>query len=63
MKTININGVSFTLTEATYARIMRQRAEEEEEAKRLAFLRDPANYDDPIYSDIYKDVYGVRPRW
>lgn len=27
------------------------------------YLSNPANYSDPEYSDIYKDVYGVRPRW
>ena len=27
------------------------------------WLADPANRDSEIYSDIYKDVYGVRPRW
>ena len=27
------------------------------------WLADPANWDSEIYSDIYKDVYGVRPRW
>lgn len=29
----------------------------------LAWLADPANRNSEIYSDIYKDVYGVRPRW
>lgn len=29
----------------------------------MEWLRDPANWDSEIYSDIYKDVYGVRPRW
>lgn len=32
------------------------------EAALSAWLRDPANWGDPLYSDIYKDVYGVRPR-
>ena len=31
--------------------------------KTEAWLADPANYDDENYSDIYKDLYGVRPRW
>ena len=26
-----------------------------------AWLADPANYDDENYSDIYKELYGVRP--
>lgn len=29
----------------------------------LEWLADPANRNSEIYSDIYKDVYGVRPRW
>lgn len=29
----------------------------------LEWLADPANHNSEIYSDIYKDVYGVRPRW
>lgn len=28
----------------------------------LEWLADPANRSDENYSDIYKDVYGVRPR-
>ena len=27
------------------------------------WLADPKNRGSEIYSDIYKDVYGVRPRW
>ena len=27
------------------------------------WLANPANWDSEIYSDIYKDVCGVRPRW
>lgn len=37
--------------------------EEEILRQNLAWLADPANRDSEIYSDIYKDVYGVRPRW
>lgn len=29
----------------------------------LEWLADPANKNSELYSDIYKDVYGVRPRW
>lgn len=32
-------------------------------ARTLAWLEDPANWDDPCYSDIYKDVHGFRPRF
>ena len=27
------------------------------------WLHDPKNFDSENYSDIYKDFYGVRPRW
>lgn len=27
----------------------------------MEWLRNPANFDDVNYSDIYKDVYGFRP--
>ena len=37
--------------------------EEEIFAANREWLADPANWDSEIYSDIYKDVYGVRPRW
>lgn len=29
----------------------------------IAWLDDPANYGHENYSDIFKDVYGYRPRW
>lgn len=32
-------------------------------ARLLAWLEDPANWGDPEYSDIYKDVHGFRPRF
>ena len=40
----------------------------EEEAMRIhrelvAWLNNPANADDPEYSDVFKDVYGFRPRF
>jgi hypothetical protein len=39
--------------------------EEERENERIRknreWLANPANHDSEIYSDIYKDVYGVRP--
>lgn len=37
--------------------------EEEILRQNLEWLANPANWDSEIYSDIYKDVYGVRPRW
>lgn len=32
-------------------------------AEAVEWLADPANRNDESYSDIYKDVYGHRPRW
>ena len=70
MKTIIINGVSCTLSNKTIARYERELAEikaEEKEARlyaeNVAWLNDPANRNSECYSDIYKDTYGVRPRW
>lgn len=41
----------------------RAAAEEREwEAATLEALR-TMDHDDPCYSDLYKDLYGVRPRW
>lgn len=71
MKTITIiEGVTLTASVATLnayliekADIEAERLEQEEEMKLLRWLADPANYSDPLYSDIYKDVHGFRPRW
>lgn len=32
------------------------------EAELVEWLADPANADSPEYSDVFKDVYGFRPR-
>jgi hypothetical protein len=71
MKTITIiEGITLTATQSTIDSYLAEVAEAE--AKRLAFeeerkilrwLADPANRVDPLYSDIYKDVHGFRPRW
>ena len=71
MKTITIiEGVTLTATQSTIDRYLAKVAEAEaerlaleEERKILRWLADPANRTDPLYSDIYKDVHGVRPRW
>lgn len=71
MKTITIiEGVTLTATQSTIdaylAEVAKAEAERlalEEERKILRWLADPANRADPLYSDIYKDVHGFRPRW
>ena len=64
MKTITIiEGVTLTASQNTIGRYLAEVAEAENEARILAWLADPANRYSEEYSDIYKDVYGVRPRW
>ena len=64
MKTITIiEGVTLTATQSTIDRYLAEVVEAENEARILAWLADPANRYSEEYSDIYKDVYGVRPRW
>ena len=64
MKIITIiEGVTLTATQTTIDRYLAEKAEAENEARILAWLADPANRYSKEYSDIYKDVYGVRPRW
>lgn len=64
MKTITIiEGVTLTATQSTIDAYLAEKASAENEARILAWLADPANEGDPLYSDIYKDVHGVRPRW
>ena len=71
MKTITIiEGITLTATRSTIDRYLAEVAEAEAERHDLEvemklrrWLADPANRHDECYSDIYKDVYGVRPRW
>ena len=64
MKTITIiEGVTLTATQSTIDRYLAEKREAEVLAELTAWLADPANRYSEEYSDIYKDVYGVRPRW
>lgn len=71
MKTIIIiEGVTLSATQSTIDRFLTEKADAEAERldyeaemKLRRWLADPANRHDECYSDIYKDVYGVRPRW
>ena len=77
--TININNnIDFTGCESTCKAIrdlveaparraaaMARREQEEREAyallREMAERKDPADWD--FYSDLYKDLHGVRPHW
>ena len=64
MKTIEIaNGIRLTATNATIAAYEREVREAQELRKTIAWLHTPEARECPEYSDIYKDVYGFRPRW
>lgn len=71
MTTITIiEGITLTATQSTIdayliekADAEAERLEREVEMKLRRWLADPANRHDECYSDIYKDVYGFRPRW
>jgi len=63
MKTIIINGVSCTLSDRTIAQYERECEEIRYEREAREWLADPANRDLPEWSDVYKDLYGFRPRW
>lgn len=60
---IIIEGVTLTATQSTIDRYLAEKREAEVLAELTAWLADPANRYSEEYSDIYKDVYGVRPRW
>jgi hypothetical protein len=64
MKTIEIStGIRLTATNATIERYLREVREEQELRKTIAWLATPEARECPEYSDIFKDVYGFRPRW
>ena len=62
MKTIVISGVTLVLSDRTLSTLRREQEEDRRELElRLSLLAMDGS--DPEYSDIYKDLYGVRPRW
>lgn len=69
MKELVYGTVTFVLTESTYDEIQRKIEEEEEDMFFFNQLREVykecLETDDPmlwsIYSDLYKDYWGVRP--
>lgn len=48
-------------TRDAWAREKARRAECAERAQWVAWLSDPANWENELYSDIHKDIYGFRP--
>jgi hypothetical protein len=60
---IIIEGVTLTATRSTIDRYLAEKREAEVLAELTAWLADPANRYSEEYSDIFKDVYGFRPRW
>ena len=71
MTTITITeGITLTATQSTIDAYLIEKADAEAERldyevemKLRRWLADPANRYSEEYSDIFKDVYGVRPRW
>lgn len=61
--TINANCVCY-LTHKTAEKVRAEQREDEERMRLFKALdRAAANEDWDFYSDLYKDLYGVRPRW
>ena len=71
MTTITITeGITLTATQSTIDAYLIEKADAEAERldyevemKLRRWLADPANRYSEEYSDIFKDVYGFRPRW
>ena len=62
VKFVVIEGVTCTASQAVYDRFLAECHEVQVMADLRAWLCDPANADSEEYSDIFKEVYGVRPR-
>lgn len=62
MKTIIINnGITLTASASTINTYRAERKAMEADKALREWLANPANWDAPEYSDIYKDVHGIRP--
>ena len=57
-----VSGVTCTASQAVYDRFLADRRNAEIDAELSAWLANPANADSESFSDIFKEVYGVRPR-
>ena len=60
-KIIITEGITLIATTSTINAYKAEVAEMGVEREALEWLANPANWDAPEYSDIYKDVHGVRP--
>jgi len=58
-----IGGCECWLTKKTYEEVTRLSPEDEVWLARQRWLRTRNIEDLEFYSDIHKDVYGIRPRW
>ena len=65
MTKIEYYGVNFILCKPQTIALIREEIEREEWeiAARKALERALADEDWDLYSDLYKDLHGVRPRW
>jgi len=64
MQTIIISeGITLTATPSTIDAYKRDVRKAQRERELIAWLATPAARKCPEYSDIFKDVYGFRPRW
>ena len=65
MTTLVYNGVTFTLCNPQTIALLHEemRREEWERSTWEAIQKASAEGDWDLYSDLYKDLYGIRPRW
>lgn len=65
MTKIEYYGVTFILCKPQTVALLREEIERDEweNSTRKALERALANEDWDLYSDLYKDLYGIRPRW
>lgn len=63
MTTITISeGITITATQSTIDAYKREVREAQREREAIEWLNSHDSSDE-LYSDIFKDVYGFRPRW
>lgn len=64
-ETINYYGVNFILCNPETIALIKEelQREEWEIATRKALHKALAEEDWDLYSDLFKDLYGIRPRW